>query len=112
MPEPYRTNLETYWLTRVYTTNGTSFTFFQAVYALGWMDAVFCTRKGETIDLQVLEDRTTWKENHEGQIRECRLWKQTDRPPCKTQSRFSVKDDRMIRRLPKKLNFGQQELRL
>ena len=102
----YSTKLDTYWLTRVYDVNGSSFTFFHAVSALNWADAFSLTRMGDAQNIQWLEDRTTWVENHGDHLRNCRLWKQIERPPCKTQARFSVKDDRTIKTLPKQLNFG------
>lgn len=107
MSQDYSTNLETYWLTRVYETNGTSFTFFHAVHALSWEDAVSLTSKGDPVNLQKLDDRVTWTElADDGMVKECRLWRQQDRPPCKTQGRFSVRDERIMKALPLHLNFG------
>lgn len=94
-----------FWLTKEYKAEGVRFTFFWAISAQSWDDAIrhFTLTAGMKDFVDKRPVVVSWQEPHTNGYKHCRVTK--EKPECLTGNNFSLRDERMKKPLPKQLSF-------
>ena len=102
MPEKTtKATLSNFWLTKKYPVDGRIMIFVWGVTAFNMEDAFRVTGPHKPRDL--VKGTEAWRWNYENGT--CLLEERSDQPEIEGDN-FSVRDDRIKRRMPGQLNFG------